>query len=167
MSQPKYSKIYYNTCVAIDQHTHHRQDTLRAERKMQTKSWDKRVTTFIFGMYLVDVWLMYSGCTTDTIHAEPDLNQKEFYCVLAEELIDNNIQKRRGTRRSQSNHQNMSETVNAVPDLQETSKKKLKNVTSTKYCKQVRCRMCYKGRLTTTCLACEDNDGDTLYFCDP
>ena len=31
----------------------------------------------------------YRGCTTDTLHKEPDLNQQEFYFVLAEELIEN------------------------------------------------------------------------------
>ena len=39
VSQPKCSEIYYKTCAEIDQHNRHRQDTLRVERKMQTKSW--------------------------------------------------------------------------------------------------------------------------------
>ena len=30
--QPKCSKIYYNTCAAIDQHICHRHDNLKAER---------------------------------------------------------------------------------------------------------------------------------------
>ena len=76
VSQPKCSEIYYNNCAAIDQHNRHRQDTLKAERKMQTKSWDKRVNSSTFGMYCVDAWLMYHGCTTDTLHKEPDLNQQ-------------------------------------------------------------------------------------------
>ena len=49
---------------------------LSRSKKMQTKSWDKRVTSSIFGMYCVDVWLMYHGCNTDTLHKEPDLNQQ-------------------------------------------------------------------------------------------
>ena len=61
VSQPKFSEIYYNTCVAIDHHNRHRQDTLKVERKMQTKSWEKRLTSSIFGMYCVDAWLMYRG----------------------------------------------------------------------------------------------------------
>ena len=59
VSQPKCSEIYYNTCVAIDQHNRHRQDTLKLERKMQMKSWEKRVTSSIFGVYCVDAWLVY------------------------------------------------------------------------------------------------------------
>ena len=62
---------------------------------MQTKYWDKRVTSSIFGMYCVDAWLIYRGCTTDTLHKEPDLNQQEFYCELEEELLENNIRRRR------------------------------------------------------------------------
>ena len=121
VSQPKCSDIYYNTCEAIDQHDRHRQDTLKVERKMQTKSWDKRVTSSIFGMYCVDAWLMYRGCTKDTLHKEPGLNQQEFYCVLTEELIENNIRRRRSTRRSQRDLQNMRsashDTMNLLPEL--------------------------------------------------
>ena len=172
MSQPKCSEIYYNNCAAIDQHNCHRQDTLKVERKMQTKSWEKRLTSSIFGVYCVDAWLMYRGCTTDTLYKEPDLDQQEFYCVLSEELIDNNIRRRRGTRRSQRDPQNMRsashDTMNLIPELRATvSKKRHKNGTMTKFCKQGRCRMSYKGRPTTIFLACDDNDGETLYFCDP
>ena len=38
ISQPKYSEIYYDMCAAIGQHNRHRQDTLRIEKKMQTKT---------------------------------------------------------------------------------------------------------------------------------
>ena len=139
---------------------------------MQTKSWDKRVDSSIFGVYCVDAWLIYCGCTTYTLHKEPDLNQQEFYCVLSEELIDNNIRRRRGTKRSQNDPQNMRsashDTMNLIPELRSTISKKVhKNVTMIKFCKQGRCIMCYKGRPNTISFACEDNDGGILYFCDP
>ena len=38
-------------------------------------------------MYVVNVRLMHTGATTDTLHPEPKLDQQEFYCVFAEELI--------------------------------------------------------------------------------
>ena len=87
VAQSKYSEIYYDTCAAIDQHNRHRQDTLCIERKIKTKSWDKRVTTSLFWMYVVDAWLMYTGATIKTLHSEPELDQQEFYCALSEELI--------------------------------------------------------------------------------
>ena len=143
MSQTKCSEIYNNNCAAIDQHNCHRQDTLKVERKMQTKSWDKCVTSSIFGMYCVDEWLMYRGCTTDTLHKEPDLKQQEFYCVLAEELIDDNIRRRKGTRRSQNDPQNRRSasyyTMNLIPELQALrSKKRHKNGTTNRFCNQGR-----------------------------
>ena len=79
-------------------------------------------------MYCVDAWLMYRGCTTDTLHKDPDLDQQEFYCVLAEELIDNNIRRRRGTRRSQRDPQNMRsashDTMILIPELRAIRAKK-------------------------------------------
>ena len=62
----------------------------------------------------------------DTI--EPDLDQQGFYCVLAEELIDNDIRRRRGTRRSQLDPQNMRSashnTMDIIPELRATRAKK-------------------------------------------
>ena len=75
-------EIYYDTCAEIDQHNRHRQDTLCIERKIETKSWDKCVTTSLFGMYVVDTWLMYTGATTDTLQPELELDQQEFYCAF-------------------------------------------------------------------------------------
>ena len=75
---------------------------------MQTKGWDKRVTISLFGMYVVDAWFMYKECTTARADATPKLTQKEFYCQLAEELIDNNQDKvRTRSRRRVDSHQNL------------------------------------------------------------
>ena len=87
VAQPKCSDIYYNTCVAICQHSRHRQDTLCIERKIETKRWDERVTTSLFGMHVVDAWLMYTGDMVDTLQPEPEFYQQQFFCELAEELI--------------------------------------------------------------------------------
>ena len=60
------------------------------------------------------------------------------------------------------------DTMNLIPELRATrSKKRHKNGTMTKFCKQVGCRMCCKVRPTTIFSACDDNDGEILYFCDP
>ena len=55
VAQPKYSEINYDTCAGIDNHNRHRQDTLGIERKIETKIWDRCVTTSLCGMYVVDV----------------------------------------------------------------------------------------------------------------
>ena len=45
------------------------------------------MTTYLFGMYVVDAWLMYTVATIDTLHPELEFYQQEFYCALAEEII--------------------------------------------------------------------------------
>lgn len=176
VSQPKCSETYYDTCAAIDQHNRHRQDTLRIERKLETRNWDKRVATSIFGMYCVDAWLMYRGCTTDSLHPTPKLNQQEFYSTLAEELIDNNLQQVRTRKRAQRNNEErvtaatfiVTDFINLAPQLRATSQKK-RNMAGeiSKHCSQGRCKVCYKGRPTTICSACQDNDDLMHYICDP
>ena len=165
--QPEVCEIYYDTCGTIDQHNRHCQDTLQIERKMQTKSWHKRVTTSLFGMYVADAWLMYKGCTTASADASPKLNQKELYCQFAAELIDNNQDKvrTRSRRRIDSAHNLVS--MSSVPVLRATTKQ----ITDTdgkltKFCAQCRCCVCIKARSKTVCLTCEDKLGKTLYFCD-
>ena len=60
------------------------------------------------------------------------------------------------------------DTMNIIPELQATiSKKRHKNGTMTKFCKQGRFIMRYKRRPTTIFLDCDDNDGEILYFYDP
>ena len=58
VAHPKCLEIYYNTCAVIDHHNRHRKDTLCKERKIETKIWDKRMTTSLFGMYVVYALLM-------------------------------------------------------------------------------------------------------------
>ena len=60
------------------------------------------------------------------------------------------------------------DTMTLIPELRATiSKKRHKNGTMKKFCKPGRYRMCYKGKPTTICSGCDDNDGENIYFCDP
>ena len=131
--------------------------------------------TSIFGMYCVDAWLMYRGCTTDSLHPTPKLNQQEFYSTLAEELIDNNLRQVRTRRRAKRNNDErvtasastVAEFINIAPQLRATPQKKKKGDGEiTKRCAQGRCKVCYKGKPTTICSACQDNDDLIHYFCD-
>ena len=65
------------------------------------------MTTSLFGMYVVDAWSMYTGATTDTMHPELELDQKEFYCALEEELMERfrPTRSRGGVNRAQKNIQ--------------------------------------------------------------
>ena len=86
--QPKASKIYYSCCAKIDQHNRSRQDSLDIEKKLGTQDWDMRANLGIFGMCVVDAWLCYKNST-----GAEEL-QEDFYLSLAEELIDNNVDRR-------------------------------------------------------------------------
>ena len=171
--QPKCSEIYYDVCASIDQHNRHRQDTLRIERKIETKSWDKRVTTSLFGIYVVDTWLMYKGATTDSVHPDPELNQQDFYCALAEELIergDSRRNRRAGREGSVRTNPQQSNSLNIdlIPVLRPVSKRKRNRDGSlTPNRSQGRCKICYKGRPTTICSLCEDSHEVKNFFCDP
>ena len=114
---------------------------------------------------------MYSGCTIDLLHNEPQLNQKELYSALSEELIDNNIPIRRNQRISlarteiPNNSTISNDTIKPIPELRETN-----SINGgiygpmTKHRKQGRCRTCFKGISTTICSAFEDKELLNQYF---
>jgi hypothetical protein len=62
------------------------------ERKLGTMDWSLRVNLSLFGMCVVDSWLVYSKCT------ETEEKQRKFYELLAEEMIDNQHDQLQGRR---------------------------------------------------------------------
>jgi Transposase IS4 len=93
VQQPEAAELYYSTCAMIERHNRYRQDDLQLEKKLQTKEWSMRVGMSIFGMIVVDTWIVYKEAT-DT--AEP---VADFFAILAEELINNNYSSQHNTRR--------------------------------------------------------------------
>ena len=70
------------------------------------------MTTSLFGMYVVNAWLMHTGATTDKLQPGPEFYQKEFYCELKDVLILRVIptQSRGGVNCAQKNtHRSTSE----------------------------------------------------------
>jgi hypothetical protein len=98
--QPKACKTYYSACGKIDGRNCHRQATLMLENKRPTQEWSRRVNMTLFGMIVVDSWLAFSACTGA---AE---TQKEFYTLLAEELIDNSYDDESTTHQRGSSWEN-------------------------------------------------------------
>jgi hypothetical protein len=82
--QPEAAEVYYSTCAMIDRHNRYTQDDLQLEKKLQTKEWSMRVGMSIFGIIVVDSWLVYKEATgtSETV--------ADFFSGLAEELIINN-----------------------------------------------------------------------------
>jgi hypothetical protein len=159
--QPKACEIYYSACGKIDGHNRHRQATLMLENKLPTQEWSRRVNMSLFGMLVVDSWLAFSACTDATE------TQKEFFSLLAEELIDNTYDDiGLGTRRKRNIHDasDGSPTLAAgtgVPRCGVHShitptkmRRKVKGEVST-YLRQGRCTQCSQ-KTTSCCSDCVD-----------
>ena len=58
------------------------------KKKIETKTWDKQVTTSLLGIHVVHAWLIYKGVTTDNPAPDPELSWQTFYTALAEDLIE-------------------------------------------------------------------------------
>ena len=90
----------------------------------------------IFWMYSVDTWLMYRGCMAYYLYPNHILNQQDFYSVLAEDLIDNNLQQvstRKRAQRTEEERVNVSisdvdDFINLSPQLRATNQKKKKHI---------------------------------------
>ena len=150
--QPKACEIYYRACGKIDGHNRHRQATLMLETKLPTQDWSKRVNMSLFAMTVVDSWLTFSACTDATE------TQKEYYSLLAEELIDNTYDAAAGPRRNllTQNLDNESATLNAETGMPRggvnshitpTKNRRRVNGEVSTYLKQGRCTEC---RMKTT-----------------
>ena len=173
IEQPKIAEIYYSTCSAIDKHNRLRQDDLRIEKKIETINWSTRVNLSIFAMIVVDSWLVYNAFANRGKGEELNqaVNQKEFYSVLAEELIDNTYhEKGRAARRSFQEEACIQAVESGSPKAgvltHLTPIKRFKNnmhgqKLSHRY--QGRCKVCSK-KTTWQCSDCEDN-GKAVFLC--
>ena len=86
IAHPEACETYYNVCGKLDQHNRNRQSTLGMERKLRTHDWATRVNLTVFGMIVVDTFLVWKEIRK--LSDSRDV-QKAFYTNLAEELIDN------------------------------------------------------------------------------
>ena len=174
IAQPKAAETYYKGAAKIDQHNRHRQDTLCIERKLETNQWHKRVATTIFGMIVIDSFLLCKGCSRFGNYHDPNY----FIEKLGEQLIDNdydrvNLRKRSSTKRSRE------VTMDALP-LEIDTSLYLTNTTPTKrrkknpkngaftLCKQGRCIVCRSTWVTTVCRECQKSQTDPKkkqYWC--
>jgi hypothetical protein len=173
IGQPQIAEFYYSTCSAIDKHNRLRQDDLRIEKKVETINWSTWVNLSIFAMIVVDAWLVYNAFAQRGRGEELN-NQKEFYSVLAEELIDNayNDKGRASVaRRSFQQEAYMKAVDSGSPKAgvltHVTPIKRFKNnflgeQTTLRY--QGRCKVCSK-KTTWQCSDCEDNGNQC--FCVP
>ena len=140
VSQPEVNLNIYETIDYLGQHC---QDTLQIEKKIQTKSQNKRVSMSLFEMCYVNVWLMYTGCTKENIH-----------------------RRNCHTNRSFDSHQNLG-SMSSVLVSRATQKHKKGSVGKfTKFYAQDCCLLCFKAKPTSIQSSCEDELCKTLHFCE-
>jgi Transposase IS4 len=99
VQQPQACETYYSACAKIDQHNRYRQAALALERKLKTKVWWRRVNFSIFGMCVVDSYLLLVGCRGGPEHCGYYC-AKSYFAKLAEELIDNSFDTRNLRKRT-------------------------------------------------------------------
>ena len=87
VAQPKAIATYYKGAGTIDRHNRIRANELRMDRNLATRHWDKRFNLGVLGIICVDAYLFFQ----QVVHADNKMiSCLEFFCKLADELIDNN-----------------------------------------------------------------------------
>ena len=124
--------------------------------------WSLRVNLSLFGMCVVDTWLVYSKCK------ETDEKQCEFYELLAEEMIDNQHDQVRGRRSMDMDMMGNPDLVTADGHMRSgisahltptKKKRKSKDGSSSACMLQGRCTVCHM-KTTQVCSECQDENCD-------
>jgi hypothetical protein len=135
---------------------------LMLERKIETVDWSKRVNLSIFGMIVVDSYLVYSQVQDSS---EPE---KEFYTYLAEELIDNTYDQVARRPRSSNiaspemmGRDGMPRSGGLFGHLTPTKRKRRDR---NNQLQQGRCCLCHK-KTSSVCSSCRDESQKEVWCC--
>jgi Transposase IS4 len=159
--QPEAAEICYDTCGMIDRHNRSRQDDLSPEKKLGTMDWSMRVNMTVLGMVIVDSWLAWNGCRG----LRSTLEQKKFYEVLAEELIDNNFdaigirERHRFANESEAMLNGQPRSGIGIHLTPTKKKRRTKDGDFKSGLRQGRCLVC-RRKTTMVCSQCKDMDLD-------
>jgi Transposase IS4 len=156
IDQPEASSTYYKGCSMIDRHNRTKTE-LMLEKKVHTMSWAKRCNQTIFGMLVVDAYLLRRGCHGNK-HSPG--GSRKFFELLAVDLIDNSYDMRSLRKRKQ---ENVDASVDGpTPDVPESSKHLTCPTPTKRYKKkhpghrlQGRCMVCRKSTVHV-CRSCQD-----------
>ncbi len=164
--QPKAAELFFSAYALFDRHNWARQLTLGLESKLETHEWALRVNMTIFAMTVVDTWLAYSQCS----ETQQRDSQKNFYTVIAEELIDNTYDSVNVRGRRNPGQPGMSPTLfeRASGDpraacyahLNPPKKRKRTGGVETPFSHQRRWMICESTLTTFACSLCMDENPD-------
>jgi hypothetical protein len=170
--QPECCDVYYGACAKIDQHNKLRQASLMLETKVKTTLWHRRVNQTLFGMCVVDAFLLAQGCQANRWSSAAD-----FFVALAGDLIDNTYEQRalrkRVARRqaSEGGHGPVLADVGPLSarlQLCSTTPTKRMKKSNNKHMDQVRCMSCRK-LTSSVCRQCQqfqlDPAGHQFWIC--
>ncbi|KAI2511080.1 Transposase IS4 [Fragilaria crotonensis] len=129
-------------------------------------------------MIVVDTWLVFNAFKNapDLLAGKKAILQKDFYAMLAEELIDNtygsSISSARRSRSSPTNYQdacmraleNGSARAGVLTHLTPVKRLKTSGGKATNHRYQGRCRECQK-KSTWQCSDCGDSGNKTVFLC--
>ena len=155
INQPRVSEIYYSVNQKIYESNRTIQDDLQLKRNIQTKDWSIRVNTSVIGIN--DVATYYLG---KTCKWWDDMNPAEFYCNLAQEMIDNRWTEIR-TRINQAGEPieytgcTRNIVTNCIPTKKKSKRKTQDSLKDTKFLAQYRCKVC-GAKNTNVCSSCGD-----------
>ena len=92
--QPKCAEEYYSSCTMVDIHNMSRQQVLDIKKNYRTQKWYMRVNLSILSIIIVDTWCVFKGI----LGPRYEDTENTFYTMLAEEMIDNTLDKPQRTR---------------------------------------------------------------------
>jgi len=163
--QPLVVETYYHCCDQVDRHNHCRQDDLRLEHKLVTHDWSMRVNLSLFGMCVVDAWLLYAGARGPAAA----LTQNQFYEDLAAQLIDTTYDsvglRQRGVPGAVDGSDGAPVVCFGVGIHLASPFKRRKG--DSDHRAQRDCRVCKSGRTTLVSSSCGDGTGVDPSFCGP
>ena len=142
--QPAASHTYYSACAKIDQHNWLRQSSIMLETKLKTTQWWRRVNNSIFGMCVVDSFLMAQGSQGGTKWN----SSSEYILTLIDDLIDNKYQKR--VLRKRSARQGLDDSFESQVGALEAIKQTI-SATPTKRAKKCNAKHRAQGK----CMSCK------------
>ena len=161
VAQPAACNIYYSACSKIDMHNRIRQSSLALETKMKTTQWWRRVTMSIFGMCVVDSFLLAQWCQG----ARRWFTANEFIVALVDDLIENTfeqrvLRKREARAAANDGHfETRSGVLDASKQLCAPTPTKRPKKCNPKHRAQGKCMAC-KGLTSHVCRLCQHHQPD-------
>lgn len=162
VKQPLAIQAYYDGAGIIDGMNRLRAAELRLDRNFGTKEWHKRFNLGVFGIHVCDTYALFQG----VVHPKNRAScPREFFCLLADGLIENT----EGVRASRSSSGSTASAAAAAPAAQPKLRFTLRFKQCGKRHGQGRCRnpdcQSESSWVCDTCTHATDKDQKQCWIC--